>query len=172
MTISLESLNEICSNLTELLKESDSGLWQEEENDSWYIAMGAEATLRLYTSDSVIVIAESDKGGKEFLLFESTEAEAVELFLARLLCMHIRGDADLPMLLVVPIPLTLKDTAPGFVLASDGPVSTLTETATGKIYRGDDLDLVVFSHYAKMTPREIREAYAAPEGKPPFFPLT
>jgi hypothetical protein len=122
------------------------------------------------SGDGSFVLVRSDRGGRERDCFESQLIDDLEKFLIHWLCADCRTNRGLPMLLVASIPATADKLASGYTLVREGRTWVLKEDATGIERRAGELALIEFSHYGTLSPRELREACLAPEGKPPFFP--
>ena len=104
------------------------------------------------------------------LVFSTPLLTDMEKFLTYRLCNSLRWDRQLPMLLVVSIPVTNDKIAPGFTITkAPGPGFELHRTGEPVVRYGDDVQLVKFSHYVNLSPDEIRESALDPEGKPHFM---
>lgn len=170
MNVPQSDLDKVITNVQDLIVEADVSATQSSTDNSWYLSLGSDVRLHLLIDNNAFVLRQSDRGGDEDEFFVSTISDAMEKFLTYTLCRSLREDKDLPFLLVVPVPMTIEDVARGYTLLPNGDSWTLVEAATGNKFYGDYVDLIEFSYYAYLSPRELREACAAPAGKPPFFP--
>lgn len=144
--------------------------WQ--KFDAWIFAnSGGEIRYYLRLVDGWLVLTNAERSETtEQLVFSTPLLADMEKFLTYYFCDSLRGDRQLPMLLVVPIPVTNDKVAPGFTITdSGGPGYELHQGGESIVRRGDDTELVEFSHYVTLTPDEIRESALDPEGKPHFM---
>ncbi|WP_295125416.1 Imm61 family immunity protein [uncultured Leifsonia sp.] len=94
----------------------------------------------------------------------------MDKYLTYSFCYRVRERSRLPMLLIVPIPVTIDKVAPGYTITkAAGPRYELHHRDESTIRRGSDTDLVEFSHYVALTPEELRASALDLEGKPHFM---
>ncbi|WP_431219076.1 Imm61 family immunity protein [Leifsonia xyli] len=133
---------------------------------------GGEIRDFLRVVDDRLVLTNAQRAEtKEQLVFSTPVLEDMEKLLTYHFCGRLREERRLPMLLVVPIPVTIEKTAPGFTITEldEYPWYELHQANESVVRCGNDLQLVEFSRYVGLSPEEIRQSALDPEGKPHFM---
>jgi hypothetical protein len=168
----LQELDELMSRSAALVADAGLTASKDERDGSWYFSPSGDYYRHVFVRDGYFVIGQVNRARPEQDVFASPNARDMELFIAFWLCSNWRSQRRLPMLVTVPVPVTIDKVAPGFTIERDGSTWVLKESDAGAERRSyDDAALVKFSYYVNMSPEELHEACMAPEGKPPFFPL-
>ncbi|MFJ4171652.1 Imm61 family immunity protein [Paenarthrobacter sp. NPDC089714] len=166
-----ESLDQLVNRIDDLATRSCSAAWRSAPDGTWFLRTGHDLRLHLFRRGTMLLLGQSERGAEEELYFETSAVGAMERFIVNELCMILRGRNGNSFLVVARPPLTEQSVAPGFTLTREGHLAKLSEDSTGLICRGEFTDLIKFSYIAKMSLTEIQDAYTAPRGLPPFFPL-
>lgn len=105
--------------------------------------------------------------------FRSARWLDVEKYLTWVLGSTVRNYANLPDLLVFPIPYKPEYLAPGFNLEYTQPKYSLTwKDAEGShsVHQIGDIDAVEFSLYQHLTAAQLRQSFEDPDGFPLLQP--
>ena len=143
-----------------------------EKFGGWVFASsGGEIRNFLRLVDGRLALTQAQRSNtKERLEFSTPLLTDMEKFLTYFFCRRLREEKRLPMMMVVPIPVTRDKVAPGFTITDPGgPGYELHHAGEGVVRCGDDVELIEFSHYVALSPDEIRESALDPEGKPHFM---
>src|SRR5688500_4713402 len=168
-----QQLDELMARTADIIAEAGHQASKSDSDGSWYFAPSGDNYRHVLVRDGLFVLGQVDRNNPEYDVFASENARDVELFIVFWLCSSFRSQRRLPKLLTVPVPVTIDKAAPGFSVERDGSAWVLKEAATGAERRSSSASgMVHFSYYVNLSPEELRAACMAPEGKPPFFPLT
>lgn len=140
--------------------------------DGWVFAnSGGEIRNFLRIVDKRLVLSQAQRSDtKESVEFSTPLLTDMEKFLTFFFCRRLREKRRLPMLLVVPIPVTVDKVAAGFTVTDPGgPGHELHHYGENVVRCGNKFELIKFSHYVTLSVEEIRESALDPEGKPHFM---
>ncbi|MFC8041840.1 Imm61 family immunity protein [Paenarthrobacter sp. NPDC057355] len=169
MTTEQKGLNSLMVSVSDLIAPAGFTYYQDSTDGSWFLDPRDDFIYHLFVNRNAYILSQSDRGQPEQAVFTTSSLGAMELFVTHLLCEGYREEMDLPRLLVVPVPLTPNDVAPGFLLTQQNHIWTLIDESTGSKFFSNHINLVKFSHYSKLSPRQLRDSCLSENGKPPFF---
>ncbi|WP_024819742.1 Imm61 family immunity protein [Arthrobacter sp. 31Y] len=164
-----DPLSELESRIRATSRAAGIDVGQDPLDGTWFFTSD-DVRLHLKIENESFVLGASDRGQAENHVFTTPLLEDMEKYLTYRFCTISRFDKQLPMLLVVPIPVTLDKVAPGFRIEAIGRNSRLIHHSSHIVRLGSVVDLVEFSHYVNLSGNELRTACMEPNGKLPFFP--
>ena len=173
MSIASADVDAMIDRIRDLVISGGYALGRAPDGMSWFLDSipGGEIRNTLSLDDNGLLLTQVQRAETEQdLVFATPLLADMEKFLTYYFCGSLREDKLLPLLLVVPIPVTIDKVAPGYTITkADGPRYELHHGDESIIRRGSVIDLVKFSHYVALTPDELRESALDPEGKPHFM---
>lgn len=172
MGITVAEVQAVVDRVNEVAAPAGFGVLLSKISVEWVFAnLGGEIRHYLRIVDGELVLTNAERAETvEQLVFSAPLLSDMEKFLTYHFCNSLRRRRRLRMLLAVSIPVTIDKAGDGFsIVKSEGLGYELHCRGESVVRRGDDVNLVEFSHYAALTPEEIRASALYPEGKPHFM---
>ena len=170
--ITVAEVQAVVDRVNEVAAPAGFGVLLSKISVEWVFAnLGGEIRHYLRIVDGELVLTNAERAETvEQLVFSAPLLSDMEKFLTYHFCNSLRRRRRLRMLLAVSIPVTIDKAGDGFsIVKSEGLGYELHCRGESVVRRGDDVNLVEFSHYAALTPEGIRASALDPEGKPHFM---